>query len=192
MQQPVRMFQAYLLDHLARCQVEHALAVALQLRHGNPGDPRQFTQRDPPIEMRPDVLVHRRQPLIGRVGFAGGLQVDRDARQADDCSVAAVQRPFVGQAPTRLAGTVEVQFQLVFEDKSLLQHPPILLGIAGPQLRGKYLGAGFSQQRLQVLQAAPLHQGAVGQYVARLHVLDKDRGIGNHVQHRQQQPHAGQ
>ncbi|MCY1463180.1 hypothetical protein D9M71_810370 [compost metagenome] len=103
-----------------------------------------------------------------------------------------MQGPFVRQAPAGLPTAVQVQLQLILQNKPLLQHPSILFGIARPQLRRKNLGTGFSKQGLQVFQPAATHQGAVGHDVARLDILDKDRGIGNDIQHRQQQCHACQ
>jgi hypothetical protein len=53
-------------------------------------------------------------------------------------------------------------------------------------LCGKHFGAGLAQQRLQVLEAAALHQGAVGEHVAGVDVLDENRGVGQYIEHRQQ------
>ncbi|MNF94129.1 hypothetical protein D3C84_768280 [compost metagenome] len=191
-QQTISMFQAHFLDHLPRCQVEHALAVALQLRHGNTGDARQFAKRHASIEVRANVLIDRRQALIRRVRIARRLQVDRDPGQADDFIAAVIQRPLVSQAPTRFSTAVQVQLQLILQDKTLLQNASVLLGITGAQLLRKHLGAGFPQERFQLLQPAALHQRTVGHDIARLHILDEDRGIGNDIQHGQQQRNAGQ
>ncbi|MOA58986.1 hypothetical protein D3C78_1834970 [compost metagenome] len=77
-----------------------------------------------------------------------------------------------------------MQLQLVFQDKTLLQHPSILFGIARPQLLGKNLGAGSAQQRLQLLEATALHQRLIGHDVTCLNILDEDRGVGDGVEHR--------
>ncbi|MNT49191.1 hypothetical protein D3C72_1860280 [compost metagenome] len=164
--------------------MEHALAVALQLGNGNSGDPRQLAQADGLVEMRADVLVHRGEALIGRMRIAGRLQVHRNADQADDFAAATDQWPLVRQAPARLAAAVQMQFQLVLQHLALLQNPSVLLGVAGAESGGKHFGAGLAQQRLQMLQATTLHQRAIGHHVARLDILDEDRGIRNHVQHR--------
>ncbi|MNY32820.1 hypothetical protein D3C86_1670600 [compost metagenome] len=92
----------------------------------------------------------------------------------------------MGQAPARLAAAVQMQFQLVFQHQTLLQHSPVLFGVTGPQLLGKHLGAGFPQQRFQLLQTTALHQRAVGHDITRLHILDEDRRIRNDVEHGQQ------
>jgi hypothetical protein len=39
---------------------------------------------------------------------------------------------------------------------------------------------------LQLFEATALHQRAVGQGVASLHILEENRGVGDHIQHRQQ------
>lgn len=191
-QQTMGVFQANLLNHLPWRQVEHPLAVSFQLRHGNAGNPRQFSQGDTPIEMRANVDVYGRQPLVGRVRVAGGLQVHRDACQADDFTVAVIERAFVRQAPTGLATAVQMQFQLILQHQALLQHLSILFGIPRPKLCWKHFGAGFPEQGLQLFQITALNQRQVGHDIARLDVLDKNRRIRNHIQHRQQRRHARQ
>ncbi|MNP70727.1 hypothetical protein D3C76_1669980 [compost metagenome] len=65
------VLQARLVDHLPWREVEHPLAVALQLGHGNAGDTGQLAHADRLVEMPTDMLVHRRQALVGGVAVGG-------------------------------------------------------------------------------------------------------------------------
>jgi hypothetical protein len=67
----------------------------------------------------------------------------------------------VGQAPARFAAAVQVQLQLVLQHQPFLEHTAVLLGVARAQLGREHFGAGLAQQRLQALEAAALHQGAL-------------------------------
>ncbi|KOF53971.1 hypothetical protein AD428_09950 [Achromobacter sp. DMS1] len=189
-QQAVRVFQTGLVDHLPRRQVEHALAIPLQLRDGHARDARELLHGHRAAEMAAYVRFHRRQPPVGRMRAAGRGQVDRNAHQADDRIAAVADRPLVREAPARLPAAEQVQLQLVLQDHALLQHAPVLLGVSRPQVRGKHLRAGLAEQRRQPLQAAALHQRAVSQQIARLQILDEYRGGGHRVQNRQEQRQA--
>ena len=71
MQQAMGMLQARLVDHLPRREVEHPLAVTLQLRHGNTRDAGQFTHADRLVKVLANMLIHGGQALVSGMGVGG-------------------------------------------------------------------------------------------------------------------------
>ncbi|MOA28113.1 hypothetical protein D3C78_1490380 [compost metagenome] len=114
----------------------------------------------------------------------GLLQIVRDASHTDDLALNVIERQFLCQAPAGLSPTVQVHFQLVLNQCSLLQYPQILFGITRAKLGRKHLRRGFSQQRRDGFKAAALGQRQVGQQVTRLQILDKKHHIGNSIEQR--------
>ncbi|MND75742.1 hypothetical protein D3C80_673720 [compost metagenome] len=184
MQQARGFFQPCLVDHLPRRELEDAFAVALQLRHRQPGDRGQFGEADRAGEVGADMRVDGGKLVERRVVRLGQLQVAGNTGEPDNVALGILERPFVGQAPDGLVAEVKVQFELVGQFPTTAEHAAILLGVERAEASGEYVLGGEPEQLFAVLAPAAPGQGLVDEGVARLAVLDEEHHIVERVEQR--------